>query len=155
MIKAGLVTGGSSGIGLAIARMLRAEGFELTLASRTKEKIERAAGELGAHPVPADVSEEDDCERLVTEHRERFGRLDILVNNAGMSIRKPPQDYAIEEWRQVLDTNLTGALACCQASYPLMQAQGRGKISISARCSRYSAPPTPPRIRPARARWCN
>ena len=56
---------------------------------------------------------------------ERFGRLDILVNNAGMSIRKPPQDYAVAEWHAVLDTNLTGALACCQAAYPVDETAGR------------------------------
>jgi len=59
---------------------------------------------------------------------DRFGRLDILVNNAGMSIRKPPQDYAIAEWQAVLDTNLTGAFACAQAVYPVMKQQGGGKI---------------------------
>src|SRR5438105_7702781 len=105
-MRSALVTGGSSGIGLAIARMLRAEGFELTLASRTKEKIERAAGELGAHPVPADVSEEDDCERLVTEHRERFGRLDILVNSAGVGIGGRVEDLSTKHWDLQLDVNL-------------------------------------------------
>ncbi len=61
-------------------------------------------------------------------HVDRFGRLDILVNNAGMSVRKPPQDLAVEEWHRVIDTNLTGALVCCQAAYPLMKRQGGGKI---------------------------
>ena len=86
MAKAALVTGGSSGIGLAIARVLREEQFDLTLASRTKEKVERAAGDLGAQAVAADVSREEDCERLIAEHRERFGRLDVLVNSAGVGI---------------------------------------------------------------------
>ena len=69
------MTGGSSGIGLAIARMLREEGFGLTLASRTAEKVESAARELSAEAVAADVSKEEDCERAVDAHRERFGRL--------------------------------------------------------------------------------
>ena len=81
-----LVTGGSSGIGLAIARMLRDEGYDLTLASRTQEKIEAAAAELGAHAVAADMGEEEDCVRVVAEHRERFGGLDVLVNSAGIGI---------------------------------------------------------------------
>src|SRR4029078_13677804 len=68
-----LVTGGSSGIGLAIARMLREEGYDLTLASRPKEEIEAAAGELGATPIAADMSKEDDCVRVVAEHVDRFG----------------------------------------------------------------------------------
>src|SRR5256885_1320637 len=81
-----LVTGGSSGIGLAIARMLRDEGFDLTVASRTKEKVEAAAADLGAHPVAADMSKEDDCIRVVAEHNERCGGLDVLVNSAGIGI---------------------------------------------------------------------
>src|SRR4029450_3069435 len=86
MAKAALVTGGSSGIGLAIARMLKDEGFELTLASRPRETVEAAASELGALAVAADVSNEGDCRRLVDEHRERHGSLDVLVNSAGIGI---------------------------------------------------------------------
>src|ERR1041385_2589501 len=81
-----LVTGGSSGIGLAIARMLRDEGYDLTLASRTKEKIEAAAADLGAQAIAADMGKEEDCVRVVAEHRERFGGLDVLVNSAGLGI---------------------------------------------------------------------
>src|SRR6266550_4753587 len=71
MARAALVTGGSSGIGLAIARMLRDEGFELTLVSRRPERIEAAAAELGAAAIAADVSEAEECERIVAEHRDR------------------------------------------------------------------------------------
>src|SRR4051812_49858725 len=81
-----LVTGGSSGIGLAIARMLRDEGFQLTLVSRRPERIEAAAAELGAAAIAADVAEAEECARVVTEHRDRFGRLDVLVNSAGIGI---------------------------------------------------------------------
>ena len=69
-----LITGGSSGIGLAIARMLRDEGFALTLASRTAEKVEAAAAELGAHAIAADVSKPEDCARVVDERREEVER---------------------------------------------------------------------------------
>src|SRR5437762_2939683 len=86
MPESALVTGGSSGIGLAIARMLRDEGFELTLVSRRPERIEAAAAELGAAAIAADVSEAAECERIVAEHRDRFGRLDVLVNSAGIGI---------------------------------------------------------------------
>jgi 2-deoxy-D-gluconate 3-dehydrogenase len=65
---------------------------------------------------------------MVEETADRFGRLDILVNNAGMSIRKPPEEYAVEEWRAVLDTNLTGAFVCCQAARSAMLRNGGGKI---------------------------
>src|SRR4051794_19804025 len=86
MAKAALVTGGSSGIGLAIARLLRDEGFELTLAARTHAKVQAAAEELDALAVTADVSDESDCRRIVDEHREHHGQLDVLVNSAGMGI---------------------------------------------------------------------
>jgi 2-deoxy-D-gluconate 3-dehydrogenase len=65
---------------------------------------------------------------MVDETVDRFGRLDILVNNAGMSIRKPPEDYAVAEWQAVLDTNLTGAFVCTQAVHPVMRSNGGGKI---------------------------
>ena len=78
-----LVTGGSSGIGLAIARMLRDEGYDLTLASRTQEKVEAAAAVLGAQAVAANMAREEDCARVVAAHRERFGGLDVLVWNGG------------------------------------------------------------------------
>src|SRR5260221_10719478 len=93
-MRSALITGGSSGIGLAIARMLREEGFELTLASRTKEKIEAAASEIGAHAVAADVGQEEDCIRVVAEHKDRFGGMDMLVSSAGIGIggtREAPQ----------------------------------------------------------------
>src|SRR3954453_7744979 len=86
MERAALITGGSSGIGLAIARMLRDEGYDLTLASRRTEGEQAAADELGAVAVAADVADADECERLVDQHRERFGRLDVLVNSAGVGI---------------------------------------------------------------------
>src|SRR5258708_16407128 len=89
-MRSALITGGSSGIGLAIGRMLREEGFELTLASRTKEKIEAAASEIGAHAVAADVGREEDCIRVVAEHKDRFGGMDMLVNSAGIGIGGAP-----------------------------------------------------------------
>src|SRR4029077_6534705 len=83
MPGAALVTGGSSGIGLAIARMLRDEDFELTLVSRRPERIEAAAAELGAAAVAADVSEAEECERIVAEHGGRVGRRDAPGHPAG------------------------------------------------------------------------
>src|SRR3981189_1652493 len=85
-MRSALITGGSSGIGLAIARMLREEGLELTLASRTKENVEATAAEIGAYAIAADVGKEEDCIRVVAEHKERFGGLDLLVNSAGIGI---------------------------------------------------------------------
>jgi NAD(P)-dependent dehydrogenase (short-subunit alcohol dehydrogenase family) len=104
--RAAIVTGGSSGIGLAIARMLRDEGYALTLASRRPEKVQAAAEELGAVAVAADVGDEAACERLVAEHRDRFGRLDMLVNSAGIGIAG-----TVEHLREALRPDLRGERA--------------------------------------------
>src|SRR5918994_4054312 len=85
-MSSALVTGGSSGIGLAIARMLREEGYDLTLAARKLERLETAATELDAKAVAADVQDEGACVRLVSEHVEAHGGLDVLVNSAGVGI---------------------------------------------------------------------
>jgi NAD(P)-dependent dehydrogenase (short-subunit alcohol dehydrogenase family) len=125
--RVALVTGGSSGIGLAIARMLRDEGFALTLASRRPERIEAAAEDLGAHAVAVDVADADSCERLVAEHRERFGRLDMLVNSAGIGIagvveQLPPKHFDLQ-----VGVNLRGLFLVTRAAIPLLR-ESRGWI---------------------------
>ena len=120
MDRAALITGGSSGIGLAIARMLREEGFGLTLASRTSEKVEAAARELDAEAVTADVSEEEDCERLVAAHRERFGRLDMLVNSAGIGIGGQLADLTTKRWDLQVGVNLRGLFLVTRFAIPLL-----------------------------------
>lgn len=127
MVKAALVTGGSSGIGLAIARMLKEEGFELTLASRTQAKVEAAAAELGALAVAADVAREKDCKRLVDAHAERFGRLDVLVNSAGVGIGGRVEDLPLKHLDLQLDVNLRGLFLVTQAALPLLK-RSRGLV---------------------------
>jgi NAD(P)-dependent dehydrogenase (short-subunit alcohol dehydrogenase family) len=122
-----LVTGGSSGIGLAIARMLRNEGYDLTLASRTREKIEAAAGELGAHAVAADMAKEEDCVRVVAEHRERFGGLDVLVNSAGLGIAGTVESLQAKHIDLQLGVNLRGLLLVSREAIPLLK-ESRGWI---------------------------
>jgi NAD(P)-dependent dehydrogenase (short-subunit alcohol dehydrogenase family) len=116
-----LVTGGSSGIGLAIARMLRAEGYDLTLASRTKEKIETAAEEIGAHAIAADIGREEDCVRVVAEHRERFGGLDVLVNSAGIGIAGTVESLQTKHIDLQLNINLRGLLLVSREAIPLLR----------------------------------
>src|SRR3954465_8554983 len=118
---AALVTGGSSGIGLAIARMLRDEGFGLTLASRRPEKVQAAAAELGATAVAADVADENDCARIVAEHRDRFGRLDVLVNSAGVGIGGRVEDLPAKHHDLQLAVNLRGLFLATQAATPLLR----------------------------------
>ena len=119
--RAALVTGGSSGIGLAIARMLRDEGFGLTLVSRRPERVEAAAAELGARAVAANMAEAEDCERVVGEHRDRFGRLDVLVNSAGVGIGGRVEDLPVKSLDLQLDVNLRGLFLVTQAAIPLLR----------------------------------
>src|SRR5579862_4462475 len=122
-----LITGGSSGIGLAIARMLHAEGFDLTLASRTQAKVEAAAAELGAHAVTANVGDEDDAIRLVRAHRERFGGLDMLVNSAGIGIAGTTESLQAKHIDLQLGVNLRGLLLVTREAIPLLK-ESRGWI---------------------------
>ena len=117
-MRSALITGGSSGIGLAIARMLRDEGFELTLASRTAEKIEAAGAELGAAAIAADVAKPEDCERVVREHVERVGGLDLLVNSAGIGIAGRVEDAQLKHIDRQLAINLRGLVLVSQAAIP-------------------------------------
>jgi len=113
-----LVTGGSSGIGLAIARMLRDEGYDLTLASRTKEKIEAAAEELGAQAIAANMAEEADCIRVVAEHVDRCGGLDLLVNSAGIGIAGTVESIQAKHVDLQLGINLRGLLLTSREAIP-------------------------------------
>ena len=143
--RVAIVTGGNGGIGLGMAHGLAAAGAAIVVAARNRDKSEAAVAALTASGAPSafvalDVTDPASCQALVDQTVDRFGRLDILVNNAGMSIRKPPEDYAIPEWQAVLDTNLTGAFACAQAAYAPMKQQGGGKIiSIGSMMSIFGA----------------
>jgi NAD(P)-dependent dehydrogenase (short-subunit alcohol dehydrogenase family) len=117
-MQSALVTGGSSGIGLAIGRMLREEGFELTLASRTREKVEAAADEVGANAVAADMSKEEDCVRVVAEHVERFGGMDVLVNSAGIGIMGTVESLQAKHVDLQLGVNLRGLLLVSREAIP-------------------------------------
>jgi len=121
MDRAALVTGGSSGIGLAIARALRDEGYGLTLVSRRPEKVNAAAEELGAAAIAADVGDADACERLVAKHQDRFGRLDVLVNSAGIGIGGRVEDLPAKHFDLQVGVNLRGLFLVTQAAIPLLR----------------------------------
>jgi NAD(P)-dependent dehydrogenase (short-subunit alcohol dehydrogenase family) len=127
MARAALVTGGSSGIGLAIARALQEEGFDLTLVSRRPERIEAAAGDLSAFGIAANVADEEDCARIVAEHRERYGRLDMLVNSAGVGVGGRVEDLPAKHLDLQLGVNLRGLFLVTQAAIPLLR-ESRGWI---------------------------
>jgi 2-deoxy-D-gluconate 3-dehydrogenase len=132
--KVAIVTGGGSGIGLGIAEGLSQASARVAIVGRDAAKLDAAAIKLASatageiFSIAADVSDETQVESVARSVIGRFGRIDILFNNAGISIRKQPQDYALDEWRRVLDVNLTSALLMSKAVYPSMKAAGGGKI---------------------------
>ena len=131
--RVAIVTGGNGGIGLGMARGMATAGAAIVVAARDEAKSVEAVRELeglGAQAVAVrvDVTQEASCRAMVQSTLDRFGRLDILVNNAGTTIRKQPQEYTLEEWHLILETNLTSAFACSQAAYPAMRQAGGGKI---------------------------
>lgn len=131
--RVAIVTGGNGGIGFGMARGLAGAGARVVVAGRNAEKSRaavRALEEAGAEAcaIEADVTDEAAVERLVQRTRERWGRLDILVNNAGTNIRKPLHQLGLDEWRRVLETNLTSAFLCSRAAYPALTAGGGGKV---------------------------
>jgi 2-deoxy-D-gluconate 3-dehydrogenase len=128
--KVALVTGGNGGIGLGIAKGLARAGADVAIAGRNEAKNAAAVKSLGgkAIGIAADVNHSAQVKRMVADTVTAFGGLDILVANAGINIRKPPQDYTLDEWRLVIDTNLNSVFACCQAAYPEMRRRGGGKI---------------------------
>lgn len=122
-----LVTGGSSGIGLAIARMLRDEGYGLTLAARTLERLEAAAVELGAASVAVDVRDEDACAGLVAAHLDRHGGLDVLVNCAGVGIAGRIGDMSTKQFDLQQTVNLRGAFLVTREALPALR-DARGYV---------------------------
>jgi 2-dehydro-3-deoxy-D-gluconate 5-dehydrogenase len=140
--KAALVTGGNGGIGLGMAEGLARAGAAVAIGGRDERKNAAALKQLGAGAisVAADVTDEKACRAMVDEAAQRLGRLDILVNNAGINIRKQPQDYSLDEWHRVLESNLTGAFVASQAAYPHLVRAKRGKIvNIGSMMSLFGA----------------
>jgi 3-oxoacyl-[acyl-carrier protein] reductase len=126
-VKSALITGGSSGIGLGIAEMLKDESYELTLVARRADKLVRAAAALGAEPMSANVTHEDDCARVVAAHAKRWGRLDVLVNCAGVGAGGPFEQQGTKRIDLQLDVNLRGTLLITREALPLLKA-ARGII---------------------------
>jgi NAD(P)-dependent dehydrogenase (short-subunit alcohol dehydrogenase family) len=128
-----VITGGSKGLGRAMAVALGAAGATIALVSRDKTQLEataEAARNSGgtAHTFKADVTQESDVQHLAAALKEQFGAVHILINNAGINIRKPVTDFELDEWKRVLDTNLTGPFLMCRSLVPLMRGQGYGRI---------------------------
>ena len=129
--RAALVTGGSSGIGLAIARALGQDGYGLTVSARRPDKLEAAVDGLRSddgiedvQAVPANMANEEDIKRVVDSHRERFGRLDVLINNAGVGIGSAIADAETKKLDMQLDVNLRGVYLTLRECIPMLKEAG-------------------------------
>jgi 3-oxoacyl-[acyl-carrier protein] reductase len=139
-VPSALVTGGSSGIGLAIARMLRADGYDLTLAARKLERLEAAATELDAKAVVADVQDEGDCARLVAEHVKAHGGLDVLVNSAGVGIAGRIGDAPTKHFDLQQSVNLRGAFLVTREALPALRETRGYVINLASIAGTIPAP---------------
>jgi 3-oxoacyl-[acyl-carrier protein] reductase len=133
----GVVTGGSKGIGLAVARAFLDRGMQVAISARSEADLRTATQTLnpstalgagGLLTVRADVRDPADAQRLVDETVKRFGGLDVLVNNAGVGKFSHVADMSLDDWRQIIDTNLSGVFYCTRAAIPAMKARGAGFI---------------------------
>ena len=129
-----IVTGASSGIGRAAALALAARGLRVALLARTSRRLEQAheeasrAGSADAIQLKCDVSNEGDVDRSTATILDRWGRVDVLINSAGLSLNGPIEKYSLEDWRTVMDTNLTGTFLMCRAVLSAMKRQSSGQI---------------------------
>ena len=139
--KIALVTGAGSGIGRAVARALHGAGWTLVLAGRRREALEETAAGL---VIPTDVADPLQVRTLFDHTQETYGRLDLLFNNAGIGAPAIPMDeLSLEQWRAVVDVNLTGAFLCAQQAMRLMKAQTPrgGRIINNGSISAYAPRP--------------
>lgn len=130
--KVAAVTGGTRGIGRAIAAALLEAGASVAICGRRAEGVAAAIQELSHHGpaagTAADVSKWEDVERFFRFMHEQFGGLDILINNAGIGVFGPAAELSLEDWRRTIETNLTGAFYCSRAAIPMMRRRGGGFI---------------------------
>jgi NAD(P)-dependent dehydrogenase (short-subunit alcohol dehydrogenase family) len=141
-----LVTGAGSGIGQASALALGRAGFTVVLAGRRRDRLDAIAAELGngSAAVTADVTDEASVDALFDGVASRFGRLDVLFNNAGTGAPpRPIEDTTTDEWRNVIDTNITGVFLCTRAAFRLMKAQSPRGGRIINNGSLSAASPRP------------
>ena len=132
--RTALVTGGSKGLGRAMALALADAGASVALVSRDEEKLNEVAQQIRsrggrAEVIVGDLSLETEVARVREEFTAKFGdALHILINNAGINIRKPITDFTLTEWKRVMDTNVTSVFLMCRAFIPLMKGHGYGRI---------------------------
>jgi len=140
--KSVIVTGASSGIGEAFARLAAREGARLTLASRRTDRLEALAAELpDVLAVTTDLRVPEQVDAMVAAAAERFGGVDVLVNNAGQGLHVPVEDVRLDDLQAVVELNLYAPLLAMQAVAPLMRARGGGAIvNVSSNTTRMTIP---------------
>lgn len=142
--KTALVTGGSRGIGLEIARRLVAEKAQVVICGRKQENLDAAKAQLGGDvmAIAAHIGKPDQVEAMFGQIKDRFSGLDILVNNVGMNLMTPSTaDTDPGLWNKIIETNLTGTFLCSRAAAQLMRGQKAGKIvSVTSTAARRAAP---------------
>jgi short-subunit dehydrogenase len=127
--KVVLITGASSGIGLATARLLAQKGAKLALAARSAEKLTQLASELpDAIAVPTDLRDEAAVRQMVAQTHEHYKRIDILINNAGQGLTVPIEKMNIDTYRSIFELNVISVIVAMQEVIPIMRAQGGGVI---------------------------
>jgi NAD(P)-dependent dehydrogenase (short-subunit alcohol dehydrogenase family) len=131
--KSAVVTGGSRGIGFAIAEAFAREGASVVITGRDQATLDAAVSRLSGHggqvlAARGDVRVADDASRAIDQAVKAFGGLDILINNAGVGLFANVADMSIEQWRAVIETNLTGVFYCCRAAIPHLRRRGGGWI---------------------------
>jgi NAD(P)-dependent dehydrogenase (short-subunit alcohol dehydrogenase family) len=134
-----VVTGAGSGIGRAVSRALLDAGWSVVAAGRRADPLAETLAAGDGIAVPTDVSDPDAVDALFAAARERYGRVDLLFNNAGIGVTAPVSELSVEDWRRVIDTNLTGAFLCARAAFRTMAAQDPrgGRIVNNGSISAY------------------
>ncbi len=146
--KVAIVTGASSGIGLAIAKALGREGAAVVLAGRTTGPMEEAANEISSNSGHAavhkmDVRDEQQMRKLVDDAVKEFGKLDVMVNNAGISPFDNVLEGDVQKWRETLETNVIGLALGCREAYRVMKGKGGHIVNITSVAARYAEPDNP------------
>jgi|WetSurMetagenome_2_1015567.scaffolds.fasta_scaffold09160_5 NAD(P)-dependent dehydrogenase (short-subunit alcohol dehydrogenase family) len=142
-VKTVIVTGAGTGIGFSVAKRFYQEGAHVVMSGRREQVLREAASQIAIDPerlrvVPADIASEADVVNLVAEAARWTSRVDVLINNAAaMRINKPPEETTVDEWRSVMDTNVTGTWLCCREAGKVMIGQRSGKIVNIASISGY------------------
>jgi NAD(P)-dependent dehydrogenase (short-subunit alcohol dehydrogenase family) len=144
--KIAIITGAGTGVGKAISAALQSEDYRVVMVGRRMEVLQKAAEEIGGEPllVVTDVTDPASVRALFEKVKGNFGRLDLLVNNAGIGAPAVPlEDLTLEQWRSVVDTNLTGSFLCTQEAFRIMKDQNPrgGRIINNGSVSAYAPRP--------------